>query len=199
RHPITRIFAQFYHTPVRILEKAGAMTPFLSFAPGMLSKTKADILGYNGRVAQDLALARWAVGASLYGIGAALASSHIITPTAADESEARRMKEAGLPEHSIRIGDKWVDINKFDPAPAVFFTTMANFYKVMSSIEDDDTAEEIASALFFTIVRSVMDKTWMTSVRQTLDAIFGYGSDSYLANLMDSIVPFKGLRNMAET
>src|SRR5690606_14192644 len=60
-------------------------------------------------------------------------------------------------------------------------------------------AEEIASALFFTIVRSVMDKTWMTSVRETLDALFGYGSDSYLANLMDSIVPFKGLRNMAET
>lgn len=196
RYPALRILVPVYHTPARILETAIDYTPGISL---FKKSVRDDLAGKNGPRAQTMALARWGVGTFLYLLGASLYLSGQLTPTSASEAERRRMQEAGIPENSIKIGDRWINLSKLTPAPGMFFSFIANTMHAIESAEDDETATQIASTAFITIMRGVLDQPWLTGMRDTLNALFGVGQQTWLENIADTAVGFAGARRWSET
>ncbi|HEY8400390.1 MAG TPA: hypothetical protein VIK89_03960, partial [Cytophagaceae bacterium] len=192
KNPGLKFILPFYHTPMKILGKVHQYTPLLN----LFSKSvRADLSGINGERAKDMAIARTILGGTLYAIGWGLAKAGLITPTAKSPSQRKAMQEAGVPEHAIRIGDTWVDINKLDPAPASFFGIMADLANIINDPHlGEEDASSIATAIMLSITKNTLDKTYMKSLSDTLDAIYGSGTESYLRRFIDTNVPFYGLR-----
>lgn len=192
RNPVLKFIVPFYHTPMKILAKTSQYTPGLN----LFSKAvREDLSGVNGARARDMALSRMIVGGTLYVIGWSLSAAGLITPTAKTPAQRRAMQEAGIPEHAIKVGDTWIDINKLDPAPSAFFGLMSDFVNILSDPDlTNDDASKVATAILLSITKNTLDKTYMKSLSDTLDAIYGIGSGSYISRFVDTLIPFYGAR-----
>lgn len=185
-HPFLRLFVPFFHTPVKIVEKWANTS-------GLGRKFWNDIRGVNGARARNLALGRLVTTYTLYGMGLYLATNNLITPTARDEAERRRMEEAGLPPNSIKIGDQWVQYTKLAPAPAMYLMTVANLVHLARTAEDDDTAMDIISEGLFVLLNGVLDQPWLTGTRDLLNALQEADRAGRLAaNIGSTLTPFYG-------
>lgn len=193
RFPLTRMLIPIYHTPVRLFEEA------VQFGIPV-GKTYADLKGDNGRVAQDRAIARTALGVMLYTAGWQLASNLMITPAARDDEERQVMREAGVPEHSIKIGGIWVDYNRFDPKVSMFLNATATAFRTMSELEDEKSTLEVASGLLVSIIRNTVDMPWLTGISDFINAIEGHGSEYFLPSVIEPVIrPFQGTRRFSQT
>jgi len=185
RNPIMRIFLPFTHTPMKILEK-------WAYSSGLNKKFYNDLKGVNGPDAKTNAQARFLVSSLLYGTAAFLFYEGKLTPTARNSKERERMRAAGIPENSLKIGDTWVDFNRLDPAPSLYFSTMANALRVMEEDHSDDTALGVAGEVIGNTCHNLLNKTWFIALKDTMEALTGVGTNGFIRSMVDSVKPMRG-------
>lgn len=196
QNPWTRALSVlFYNTPVRIYEKAFAMTPGASL---LWKQYRDDLLGRNGVRAQNMAIARQVVGTIIYAIGLNMAFEGKITPNAKDHRERRAMQEAGMPENSVKIGDQWISMTSIDPVVGHFFRMMANTARILRERDDEETYLQTIGKGLFAVVQSVLSNTFMTGVRELIEAFYNErGAEYFLEGLKDTMKPLHGFRRAA--
>lgn len=190
-NPALRVVFPFVHTPTKIIEK-------WAYSSGLSGKFWKDVLGKNGTEMQTKAMARLAVSMTLYGIGAYLYINRELTPTARNASERQRMLNAGIQENSIRIGNSWVSINVIDPAPGMYLSTVANVcraFEEATTLDERDDIYNLFGETLFAMSRNVLSKTYTKTLKDTLNALSGMGTDYYVKSLQDSFKPLRGIRN----
>lgn len=185
--PIVRPLVLFYHTPVRIVEEA------TKFGLPFVSKTwLADVSGKNGVKAQNTAIARLAIAGGIYYWTWGMAASGNITPVAATDEERRRLAEAGTPEGSIKIGDKWYDYTGI-PMLSFLLNGAATAYRITAR-SDDQTALEIGASLLLSIAQNTLNMPWLISMNNAIEALVRGDVSAVVSNYTDIATPFSGVR-----
>lgn len=188
-HPLGKIFVPFFHTPVKLMEKWRKMS-------GLSIQQWKDITGRTltadgkvDRFRQTRALGQLTVAYSLYAYAISLFLDKKITPTARTPEERRAMEEAGTPENSMKIGDKWYQIGRYDPY-STFLITSANLMRaLMEGDDEEENLNRFADFLFLTM-QNTLSETWMTGIREAIDATrTPDGFEKYVSNLGKSLNP----------
>lgn len=113
RNPITKWAFPFQHIPWNIERMTMEYTPFAVLGPEM----RSALLGEKGAPAQNLALAKMAIGSSVIGyfihkaLGGEATGDYPI-----DAKERRRWQLMRIPPNSIQVGGYWVNLERLGPA-----------------------------------------------------------------------------------
>lgn len=162
--PMARVaFAQFFKTPVNLLKYPAERFPVLSLG---FKEVRADLMGSNGALAQNKAIAQQLMGHLLVGAATSLFLSGRVT--GAHPPEIRQaLLQSGIPENSIYVGDKWIDYNRIEPIGTIL-SMVANFMSVKNYIKADH-AEDMHLVMVLATSKSILSKTWMTQTRDLLE------------------------------
>lgn len=112
-NPITKWIFPFQHIPWNIERMSFEYTPLAVLGPEM----RNAILGKKGAPAQNLAIAKMAIGSSLIGYFVQKALTGDATgdyPT--DPKERQDWESLGIQPNSIKIGGYWVSLERLGPA-----------------------------------------------------------------------------------
>jgi hypothetical protein len=183
-----KLFQLFTHTPLRITEwgtRATGLSPYY-WKKAFTSKNPLE--------------RQRAVGA-LYmaGLGALYTAIKYIngevTPTWRDADERKRNQEAGIQENSIKIGDKWVNINQLDPEVSYIVTTWANIYRAMEEAAKEETPDlqKYFADTLIIVTNNLFNKTYTQNFADFLSIWNGTGFEPWIANQVESLKPFYGL------
>lgn len=150
-----------------------------------------DLLGKNGRVAQDEAGARMLVGTALSITAGTLAMQGLVTPSGpTDPHEAAIWRLAGNQAHSVRVGDFLYDVHRLGPL-GMQIGIAADLYDVIHAIGNED-ASKIAGMLVHSISQNILDESFMRGPSDLLKALEEsdrYGA-SYVRNFLSSFLPY---------
>lgn len=186
--PILKFIDPFVHIAGNVIDQSLIRrTPLGILAP----EIRADLMGHNGNVAQDMAMARMLVGTSigiLFGSLAAEGYASGSGPT--DPNEAAMWRLAGNQAHSIRIGDLWYDTHRLGPL-GMLTGIAADLYDVAHSAQEDDLSTA-TSNLVHAITQNILDESFMRGPAEMIRAVEDsdrYGPQ-YVRNFLSSFVPF---------
>jgi len=160
---------------------------------GLISKRlQADVTGKNGRLAQDTAIARIAMGTSLSLVGGGLAMEGLITPSApSDPREAALFHMTEGQPHSLRVGNLSIELSRLGVL-GFQMGIAADLYHMASSVGKED-ASKLASLLVHSFTQNFMDEGFMrgpSDMIKALDEPDRYGA-KYIQNFVSSfVVPF---------
>ena len=191
-HPAGNIVVPFYVTPVNLLKWVGRRTP-LTFAA---SQRMMDDLKAGGR-RRNLAISRLTVGTSLYAAGGFLANEGILIGGSSNYREAEGKKTAGLQEYSIKLGDKTIELNRFDPlvTPLMLGADLAKLQSEMVARGYGDLDgyqekyDEAMAAVITSVSNNVFNKTWLKSASDLVDAAFRQDA-GYFERTIASFAPY---------
>src|SRR5208337_2273069 len=195
--PILKFIDPFVHISGNILNQTLVQrTPLGVLAPTI----RADLMGHNGNVAQDMAWARMACGTLLGLTFGGLAAEGYISgsgPTDPDEARLWRMPGSGHQAHSVRIGDIWYQVNRLGPM-GLLMGIAADLYDVAHVILKGD-ALEAAHTLIHGIAQNILDESFMHGPAELIKAVENdsqFGA-AWVRNQISSFVPFSvGLAQM---
>lgn len=166
--PIARVLvAPFVRTPTNILKWTIRRTPGINLA---LKEVRDDLSGKFGDDARRLARARWQMGSMLYLWGFGLATSGMLTGGGPTKPELKRkLQEAGWQPYSVKLGDKYVSINRFDPI-AMPLTVIAS---AVERFKEDDHVEagEMGGYAMLSFMQALKDKTYLQGVSELMDML----------------------------
>lgn len=193
--PFLKFVDPFVHIAGNIIDQSIIQrTPVGLLAP----EVRADIMGKNGTVAQDMAMARMLVGTALSVTFGGLAAQGLITgsgPT--DPRAAARWREVYQP-HSVRIGDLWYQVNHLGPM-GMLLGIAADMYDVAHEAEEGDMLAAGAH-LQHALTQNILDESFMRGPAELIRAIEEPGryGEAYIKNFFSSFVPFSvGMAQMA--
>lgn len=196
--PALKFVMPFVHVAGTILRQ-GVMerTPL-----GILStQIRADLMGKNGTVAQDMAMARMMFGTGLavtFGMMAAQGQASGSGPT--DRNEAAMWRLAGNQAHSVRIGDMWYGIEKLGPI-GMLMGISADLYDVAHAASEGEMTDA-TSKLVHAFSQNILDQSMMKGPSDLLRAVNDsdrYGSQ-YVRNFLSAFVPYSvGMAQLAKT
>lgn len=189
--PYAQFIIPFYRTPVNILKWVGRRTPGVH----LLSQRMMDDFAAGGR-RKALAQSKLAMGTSLYALGGFLAYNGQTTG-AAPANEREAWKTAGIPEYSIKIGNEWVQYNRFDPVGMFLGLTadLNQFHQDMARRGYDNLEgyqekfDEVSAAVIVSFSNNVLNKTWVKGVSDVVKAI-EYKDSGYFTSMTASIAPY---------
>jgi hypothetical protein len=186
--PILKFIDPFVHISANILNQTIVQrTPVGILTP----EIRADLMGRNGTVAQDMAAARMLMG-SLYAIGVgSLAAEGLISGSGPSEPDkARVWRQAGNQPHSIAIGDIWYDAHKLGPM-GLLVGISADLYEVAHLAAKDDYTKA-AAALHHAFTQNILDESFMRGPAELIRAVEDPGryGESYIRNFLAQFVPF---------
>lgn len=159
----------FFRTPVNVFTASMERSPL---AP-LTAQFRADVAAGGAR--QDLALARMATGTMVMAVAADLADRGMITGSIGHDPQEREARERqGIPQYSVKIGNKWVSYNKLDPIamPMAVAANMAELARRFE-IEPDkvDSVKEIVGAGVAATAKAALDRSFMQGTAGLLSAI----------------------------
>lgn len=134
------------------------------------------------------AIARGTTGVVLVGIGRALAESDLLTLGFPKDNEEKKLWEVeGRQPYSVRIGDKWVSLNYFQPAG----TLMAAGGEYSAAKKDGANESEAWSRSVASAGKALTEQSFLKGVSGALNAVtepsrFG---EMFLENTVGSTVP----------
>ncbi len=167
---------------------------------GLLSpEIRADLMGRNGNVAQDTAMARMLAGTALAITAGGLAAQGLISGSGPDDPDKRAVWIAdGNQPHSVRIGDIWYDMHRLGPM-GMLASVSADLYEVSHKISTEE-AGAIAGAIQHAFTQNILDESFMRGPADFLKATTDssrYGP-SYVRNFVASFTPYSvGMAQMA--
>lgn len=154
------------------------------------SRIRDDLMGRNGNVAADMALARMLAGSSLILAYMGLAQAGYITGSGPrDPNQNRAWREVYQP-HSVRIGDMWYQVNRLGPM-GMHLGIAADLYEVSHLISRGD-AGQAAAYLWHSVAQNIIDESFLKGPADLIKAAeepdrFG---ERWLANYVGDFVPF---------
>lgn len=166
---IGRLVMPFTHIPFNILARGVEGVPGLNLLP---AESRADLLGKNGAVKQDMAISRIVAGTAV-GIWAVnqVANDRMTGFGPTDPKERAQWLATGHQPYSIRIGDYWYSFNRFGSL-GTMLGIYSNLGEAMPHIKPD--SEELTKALTMTVHatgRLLEDEVGMQGLAGLIDAI----------------------------
>lgn len=165
----------------------------------MSPELRRDILGQNGNIAQDKAMARMLVGSAMsIGFGALAAQGYASGSGPSDPKEAAMWRLAGNQAHSVRIGDVWYDTHRLGPL-GMILGVAADMYDVAHKASQGEMLEAGAH-LQHAITQNILDESFMRGPSDLIKAVEDPGryGEAYLRNWGSSFVPYSvGMAQMA--
>lgn len=188
--PIMKFFVPFINTPANVIEQVVVhRTPIGLFSP----EVRADLMGKNGNVAQDTAMAKMLLGSSVaMGFGTLAAMGYASGSGPSDPEENALWRLAGNQAHSVRIGDTWYQVNQLGPM-GILLGISADMYDVAHAAGEGDMLKA-GSELLQGFTQNILDASFMTGPSDLIEALQDpdrYG-ESYIKNFLSSFVPFSG-------
>lgn len=194
--PFFKFIDPFVHIAGNIIDQSIIQrTPVGLLAP----EIRADIMGKNGNIAQDMAMARMLAGTALSITFGGLASQGLASGSGpSDPRKSAMWRLAGNQAHSVRIADVWYDVHRLGPM-GMLLGVAADMYEVAHTAEKGELLEAGAH-LQHAITQNILDESFMRGPSELIRAIEDpgrYGA-AYLRNFVSSFVPFSvGMSQMA--
>jgi len=194
--PILKFIDPFVHIGGNIIDQSIVQrTPV-----GLLSREiRADIMGKNGNIAQDMAMARMLVGTGLSVAFGTLAGEGLVSGSGpSDPNKAAVWRLAGNQAHSIKIGNTWYQMNRLGPL-GMLASISADMYDVAHAAIEGDL-QTAGAALMHGFTQNVLDESFMRGPAQLMQAVEDPGryGQSYIRNFIASFVPYSvGLAQLA--
>ena len=186
--PILKFIDPFVHISSNILDQAlMKRTPLGFLAPTI----RADLMGQNGPVAADRALARMLVGSALAITFGALAAEGSVTgagPT--DPKQMATWRLAGYQPHSVKLNDTWYDLHRLGPL-GMLLGMSADLYDVAHTAMKEDMLTA-AGQLQHAIAQNILDESFMSGPAEFLKAVGdkSYAENQYIPYFLSSFVPY---------
>lgn len=193
----TGLIFPFVQTPLRIMENViEDLTPI-----GFLTSQEMRSRLMSGGPDAAVVAAQVTLGSMAISSAAVLAmNGMVVGHDGGSQSAARAVR----PQYSIKIGDKWVEYNRFDPVGRLLgFGADLVQYEQRLSEEDVDNphphAEAAVKAMGLAIARNVLAGTWMTSARdiialvQNSDGQIEAAAEALLGNTASKFSPAGGM------
>lgn len=163
------------------------------------SEIRADLLGKNGNIAQDMAQARMLAGTSIaLFLGGLAMEGYASGSGPADPHQSAMWRLAGNQPHSVRIGDIWYQVNRLGPM-GMLMGTAADMYDVAHEATSGDLLTAGAH-LQHALTQNILDESFMRGPADLIKAIEDPGryGEAYIKNFLSSFVPFSvGMAQMA--
>jgi len=197
-----RFVAPFIRTPVNIVKYAFERTPL-----GVISKRYKDAIEAGGAEA-DIAKSKIIFTGAVMSTLGLYASQGLITGRGPEDPRERAvLRETGWQEYSIKVGDKYISYQRFEPFGILLGLT-ADFVNVANMVgdnvlvgetdqeklQDKDLQEEvmkIGSYLVASFADNITNKTYLRGVSDLIKAIDDperYGP-TYINNFLSSPIP----------
>ena len=163
--PSSKLIVPFYRTPVDLIKQFIELSPAAPILPSVRESLRA------GRGPAMDALAKITMGTaamiplSIY----ALEHENNITlnaPRGVAERDA--FYAAGKQPYSIKIGDTWYPYSRYSPF-SEWFTTAALVAQAINN-DDEKTVIDLATDTFFGLTTNIVDKSFLTGLRDALAA-----------------------------
>jgi hypothetical protein len=159
-----KLILPFVRTPINIIKFAGERSPFAVMLPEFRKAIQA------GGHARNEALAKLTIGSGLSALAVSYALDGKISaggPT--DPNERAALVNSGWQPYSVRIGDRWVSYQRFEPL-SLLIGVAADFAEVgmLASAEEEDS---IALSLAQSVAKNLTSKTWLSGVSDFFDAL----------------------------
>jgi predicted GNAT family acetyltransferase len=170
-----------------VKHSVGTHTPL-----GLISnEIRSDIMGGNGKIAQDLAMAKMLVGSVIGMTFGGLAAEGMMSgsgPT--DPHEAAMWRLAGNQAHSVRIGDIWYNVHKLGPLGALA-SIAADIHDVAKFASQEDL-QHAAASFMHAFTQNFLDEGFLKGPSDLLKAIEDSGryGGSYVKNFLSSFTPY---------
>lgn len=160
--PMLRFVLPFVRTPANIISFAADRSPAY-----LLLRRNRDAVKRGGREA-DMVRARALTGTSLMALGVILANEGLMTGSESfDPGERASERAAGLSPYSIKSGDRWLSIGRFEPA-GLLMGIGADFVGVVDKLTAGEV-EELGNALIAAISANLISKTWLDGIATVVD------------------------------
>ena len=173
-----RLVIPFVRTPYNIIKSAFEFTP-LAYAQQDVRKAIS-----NGGRDEAVAYARMGIGTAIMGSAIAMAAQGLVTGAGPDDENERRLWLAqGRLPYAVRVGDKWVQYNRFDPMGTIFGVA-ADMYDLAGYMSEGDIAK-LGSAMVTSIALNITDKTFLQGVTDFSEAVSK--PDRFMARYVNGI------------
>lgn len=196
--PALKFVMPFVHVAGTIMRQAVMdRTPI-----GLLSaEIRADLMGKNGNVAQDMAMARMLFGTGLaVTMGTMAAQGQAAGSGPTDRNEAAMWRLAGNQAHSVRIGDMWYAVDRLGPT-GMLMSIAADLYDV-SKLAKEGEVEDATAKVMQAFSQNILDQSMMKGPSELLRAVNDsdrYGSQ-YVRNFLSAFVPYSvGMAQLAKS
>lgn len=172
KQPVLKYLFPFVRASVNVPTYSMERVPGLNL---MSSQFRKNLMSSD----PELKAQTWAkvgTSAGMLGLVATLSHEGLITgPPPADAQLAKKLADQhGIQWNSIKIGNRWVELNRADPLGWMIASTAELTQLVLGN---DNIPEEeqrgLASALLLSNAQMMASKTWMYSAAQAMDAIRG--------------------------
>lgn len=185
--PLPKFVVPFVATPLSIIERAISNRSPLAF---LSPEVRADLMGKNGNVAQDMATGRLIMG-TLYGVaGLGLVSMKLLNGSApANSNDAAAWRMAGNQEHSVRVGDTWYQISQLGSV-GLWLSMVADAASVGASLSKGEW-DSVSSGIMQAFYQNIVDMSSLTGVSDLMQAIQQsdrYGNQ-YVSKFLASFIP----------
>jgi hypothetical protein len=193
-----RFIAPFIRTPVNIIKYANERTPL-----GRLSERYKAAMEAGG-AEKDIANAKIVFTGAVMSVLGLYANQGLITGRGPEDTRERAvLRETGWQEYSIKVGDKYISYQRFEPFGILLgltadFVNAANMVNdnilVSDTKEDKDLADEagkIGAYLIASFADNITNKTYLRGVSDVIKAIDDperYGPQ-YINNFLSSPIP----------
>lgn len=181
-----RIIFPFIRTPTNIVKFAAERTP----VGLMMQEPRNNLMGRNGKHAQDMQIARMAVGTSVMGVVAMLAAEGMITGGGPSDPKERRLKfQTGWQPYAIKIGDTYYAYGRLEPL-GMLLGIAADLAEI-SHVAISDGLEEVGALAVAAISKNITSKTYLRGLSDLINAMTDpdrYG-ERWINSLLSTVVP----------
>lgn len=188
--PGARYIMPFVRTPANIMNYVWERTPVLNAVNGRM---RDDYLA--GGVRRDMAIAKTAIGGSMYMLGGYLASQGIITGGGEKNQTAERL--GGKQPYSVKVGDTYYAYNRMDPY-GMFLGLAADFSHITGMLSEGEREDWVAASIT-ALSKNLLSKSYLSGLVDLIDAITTSEQSSkpferWLQRFGSSFVPFSSLQ-----
>lgn len=189
KYPAFALFAPFIKTPWNIIKEGYNYVPIIPMIQaGKVTKdgvTKArmslrtSIIPMHGpsrKMTTAELMPRQVIGASIFAMVGSMYHEDSLTGTLpSSAAERQRWKDTGKKPYSIKIGDTWIEYNRFEPI-ATPLAIAADLFDFTSKYQDDDDintdeGKELVSDLLSIVKSNLTSKTFLEGYGSLIDAV----------------------------
>jgi hypothetical protein len=173
KSPMLALLAPFVRTPVNLAVFGAERTPVLN----LMSRTFQKQLRSADPLVRSEALTKLTMSGGVMGLIATLSASGLVTGSGPrDPYLKRRLEEQGVQWNAIRVGEKWVDLNRADPL-GMMFGVSSDLASIIGVAEQHGIPERdiqaLAGGAILAFANIFTNRTYLRGVAQTLDAVRG--------------------------
>lgn len=189
-----RFVIPFLRTPINLVKYGLERSPLGILNP----KLWENIFKNNPQASEQIA--RWLIGSSVSAaIAAYVADDKITAAVPKTPAERDRFYREGKQPYSIKIGNKWVSYQRFEPFNQPI-NQVASVIEAINNKKPEDTIYDLAGEIAMTIGKNFASQTYMQSIGDLINGIEDperYGKQ-FIQNLITGFIPYSASLRTAE-